>query len=82
MCKATKVPLQFQSKWIIYAHLALHSISHQIACDYDVHLYGVHLYQYPVSAKVMVCVCVCKMPYVNCFGRGRTVLYVCIEYCI
>ena len=28
---------------------------------------------------VCVCVCVHIMPYVNCFGR--TVLYVCIEYC-
>ena len=26
------------------------------------------------------CVCVCIMPYVNC--AGRTVLYMCIEYCI
>ena len=34
------------------------------------------------SHCVCVCVCVCfhKIPYVNCFGR--TVLYVCIEYCI
>ena len=31
---------------------------------------------------VCVCVCVCFriIHYVNCFGR--TVLYVCIEYCI
>ena len=45
-----------------------------------------------VHAHVCVCVCACMcvnvcahmcvhiMPYVNCFGR--TVLYVCIEYCI
>ena len=32
--------------------------------------------------NVCVCVCVCFhiIPYVNCFGR--TVLYMCIEYCI
>ena len=33
-------------------------------------------------AYVFVCVCVCPhiKPYVNC--SGRTVLYVCIEYCV
>ena len=36
--------------------------------------------QYPVSATVTVCACVCfhTIPYVNCFGR--TMLYVCIAY--
>ena len=55
-------------------------------------------YQYPVSAIVIVCMCACVrarararararvcvcvhiIPYVNCFGR--TVLCVCIEYCV
>ena len=32
-----------------------------------------------VPALLCVCVCFHIIPYVNCFGR--TVLYVCIEYC-
>ena len=33
----------------------------------------------PVCLRFCVCVCFHIIPYVNCFGR--TVLYVCIEYC-